>query len=549
MRKLFILFLIIPLFYFTQGTKSVTAKASSKPKLIVGVVVDQMRNDYIYRYWDRYGSGGFKKLINNGYYLRNAHFNYVPTYTGPGHSSIYTGTTPRYHGIIANEWYNKKTKQMQYCVDDDKVESVGTKSRDGKKSPVNQLSSTIGDELKISSNGKSKVFGIALKDRSAVLPAGHAADAAFWFDDSTGNFVSSTWYLNQLPEWLNKFNSLNLTSTYLSKGWNTLYPITTYTNSIADQNKFEKASNKKDNPVFPYDYVSFINKKSYAVLKATPHGNTITKDLAIACLKGESLGKDEFTDILAISFSSPDIIAHNYGPRSVEIEDVYLRLDKELEELINTLDKEVGANNYVLFLTADHGGADVPAHLNEEQIPAGYLTEKEIVKITTKYFQKTYNDSSLYANYSNDQIFVDEEKLSRMGKDIVEQALCNYLVTVPGILEAYPSNVIKNGGFSKRDIRTLIQNGYNHTLSGNVAFVMNPAWMDYGKKGTTHGASYSYDTHVPIIFYGSSIKKGSSLNYTTITQIVPTLCDIINLNYPNACMDDAIDKAIKKVKK
>ncbi len=549
MIKLFKILLFIPLIYIAQGTKPAAAKAPTKPKLIVGVVVDQMRNDYIYRYWDRYGNGGFKKLVNNGYYLRNAHFNYVPTYTGPGHSSIYTGTTPRYHGIIANEWYDKNTKQMQYCADDDKVESVGTNSRDGKKSPLHQLSSTIGDELKMSSNGKSKVFGIALKDRSAVLPAGHAADAAFWFDDSTGNFVSSTWYVKQLPEWLNTFNALNLPSNYLDKGWNTLYPISTYTNSISDDNKFEKASNKKENPIFPYEYNNYIKNKKYAVLKSTPYGNTITKDLAIACLKNENLGKDEFTDILAISFSSPDIIAHSYGPRSVEMEDVYLRLDKELEELINTLDKEVGANNYVLFLTADHGGADVPAHLTEEQIPAGYLTEKEIIKSISKYFQKTYNDSSVYINYSNDQIFIDEDKLSRMGKDVVEQALCNYLVTVPGIMEAYSSSTIKNGSFAKRDIRTLIQNGYNHKISGNVAFVMNPAWMDYGKKGTTHGASYSYDTHVPIIFYGASIKEGNSLNYTTITQIVPTLCEIINLNYPNACMDDAIDKAIKKEKK
>jgi predicted AlkP superfamily pyrophosphatase or phosphodiesterase len=541
----FVFIALIQLAY-SQVPKKTTV--SAKPKLIVGIVVDQMRNDYIYRYWDRYGNGGFKKLVNNGFYLRNAHFNYVPTYTGPGHSSIYTGTTPRTHGIIANEWYDKDSKEMLYCVDDKKVNSVGTLSEAGKRSPVSQISSTIGDELKITSNGRSKVFGIALKDRSSILPAGHSADAAFWYDDSTGYFVSSSWYVKELPQWLNDFNALNYPQTHLQKGWNTLKPIETYTNSISDNNTYEKASNKKETPTFPYDYAAFIKKKSLGILKATPYGNTITKDLAIACLKSERLGKDEFPDILAISFSSPDIIAHSYGPRSVEMEDVYLRLDLDIEELIKTLDAEVGANNYVIFLTADHGGADVAAHLSDEQIPADLFKTKSFVKNIKDYFQKNYSDSTLFVNYSNEQIFLDDAKLLKLNKTEIEQRLCDHLLTINGIAEAYPSIAIKNNGFEKRDIRTLIQNGYNHKKSGNVAFVLNPAWMENSKTGTTHGAAYSYDTHVPLIFYGNGIKKGSSLNYYRITQIAPTISDLLKINYPNGCTDDAIDKLIIKDK-
>lgn len=532
---------------FSQTAKK-EVKPSSKPKLIVGIVVDQMRNDYIYRYWDRYGNGGFKKLVNNGFYLRNAHYNYVPTYTGPGHSSLYTGTTPRTHGIIANEWYDKLIDDMVYCVEDEQVSSVGTNSKDAKRSPVKQLSSTIGDELKISSNGRSKVFGIALKDRSAILPAGHSADAAYWYDDSTGYFVTSSWYQKSLPNWLNDFNKLQLPKTYLKSNWQTLKPIESYTNSIADNNKFEKASNKKESPTFPYAYDDFIKKNNWAILKATPSGNTITKEMALTCLKNEKLGKDEFTDLLAISFSSPDIIGHSYGPRSVEMEDVYLRLDMELEDLIKQLDIEVGAGNYVLFLTADHGGADVPSHLKEEQIPADYFNEAKLENDVKLFLQKNYNDSTLLKNCSNQQLFLDENKLFKLNKADLEQKLCDFLITHKAISEAYPSNVLKNGSFEKRDIRQLVQNGFNHQLSGNIAFVLRPGWMDNLPTGTTHGAAYSYDTHVPVIFYGNSIKKGSSLNYYRITQIAPTVSDIIKINYPNGCTDDPIDKILNKEK-
>ena len=543
-KKLYILlFISVGLFSFGQTVKKSSA---TKPKLVVGIVVDQMRNDYIYRYWDRYGNGGFKKLVNNGFYLRNAHYNYVPTITGPGHASIFTGTTPRVHGIIANDWYDKVNDKELYCVKDENVKPIGTDVKSRKRSPVHLLSTTIGDELKVNSNGKSKVFGIALKDRSAIFPAGHAANAAFWYDDSTGYFISSSWYVNELPTWLNEFNAKQVPNTYLKKGWNTLKPIDTYTNSMADNNKYEKAPNKKDTPTFPYEYSNYLKPGMYGMLKETPYGNTITKDMAIACLKNEKLGKDEFTDLLTISFSSPDIIGHEYGPRSVEIEDVYLRLDLELEELIKTLDAEVGANNYVLFLTADHGAAEVPNYLKDNKIPADYFDEKELEKQLRQYFLKTFNDEKILIGCFNQQVFLDEDRLDKINKQYVEQKLCDFLVTLDPIAEAYPSTVLKNGSFDGRDAKALMQNGYNHQRSGNVAYGLKPGWMDHEKTGTTHGASYSYDTHVPIIFYGHGIEKGSSLNYYKITQIAPTISDLIKVNYPNGCTDDPIEKVITK---
>ncbi|MBA2610417.1 MAG: alkaline phosphatase family protein [Bacteroidetes bacterium] len=530
---------------FSQTTKSVTA--NTKPKLVVGIVVDQMRNDYIYRYWDRYSAGGFKRLVNDGFYFKDAHYNYIPTYTGPGHSSIYTGATPRTHGIIANEWFDKSSSSHVYCCEDTLVKTVGSASRSGLMSPKNQLSSTIGDELKMSSNQKGKVFSVALKDRSSILPAGHAANAAFWFDDSTGNFISSTWYIKELPQWLINFNSKKSAKTYLEQGWATLYPIATYSNSIADENNYETAPTKKEKAIFPYDYKQLLAKNKFGVIKATPYGNSITKDIAIECIKQEQLGKDNETDLFCISFSSTDIVAHAYGPRSIEIEDVYLRLDKDLEELFNALDKEVGKNNYTVFLTADHGGADVPNHLLDNKIPAGYLKEEKVIKKLKTYLQTTYGDSLLLAHVINEQVYINEKKLAalKLNKDEVEDNLAEFLITINGIAEAYPSKVMKNESFEKNDLRSLLQNGYNHKLSGNICFSFAPAWMNNAEKGTTHGAGYNYDTHIPILFYGNGIKKGVSYNYISITQIAPTICELLKINQPNSTVAEPLNNFFK----
>ena len=540
--RFFILMAVFKTITITAQTKK-NVSTEAKPKLIVGIVIDQMRNDYIYRYWNRYGKGGFKRLVNEGYYFKNAHYNYVPTYTGPGHCSIYTGTTPRAHGIIANEWYDKKAKRSSYCVEDTTVKSIGSANKSGLMSPKNQLSSTIGDELRMTYGQKVKIFSVALKDRSAILPAGHAANAAFWYDEASGNFISSSWYVNELPEWLKAFNNRKLPKQYLEKGWNTLYPIESYSNSINDDNRYEEAPNKKEKAVFPYTYTTYLEKNNVGIIRASPFGNSLTKDVAIAFLKNEQLGKDDFTDLFCLSFSSTDIIAHACGVRSVEIEDVYLRLDKDIEELLSVLDKEVGKNNYTVFLTADHGGADVPNHLIDNKIPAGYIKEKKLIKEIKNYFQKNYGDSLLLANVSNEQVFINSEKLDalKLKQEEVEQRLANFLVTLTGIAEAYPSQVLKNESFEKTDYRGLLQNGFNHTLSGNVCFIYNPAWMDYAEKGTTHGAGYNYDTHVPLIFFGNGIKKGNTYHYVSITQIAPTVCELIKINQPNSTIAEPLN--------
>lgn len=507
-----------------------------KPKLVVGIVVDQMRNDYIYRYWNRFTQGGFKRLIEGGYYFKNTHYNYIPTFTGPGHCSIYTGATPKTHGIIANDWHIKSGKKEMYCVEDSSVKTVGSNNKNGMMSPIHQLSSTIGDELKMNTNNVSKVFGIALKDRSAILPAGRSANAAFWFDDETGNFITSTWYAPELPTWLKAFNDEKKCIKYLTNAWAPLYPISSYTNSIQDDNNYESVPNKKDKPIFNYEYKNYVEKNNVAIIKATPFGNSLTNDLAMACIKNEQLGKRNTTDLLCLSYSSPDIVAHAYGPRSIELEDLFLRLDKDLEQLFNYLDLEVGKNNYILFLTADRGGADVPHHLQDNKIHAGYLKESKLKKEIKNYLIQTYNDSLIFENLSNDQVFLNEARLLelKLDRSLVETNLCNFLVKKAGVAEAYPSSILINQSFNSNDYRTLLQNGYNQKLSGNVAYIYEPAYMDYPEKGTTHGSGYNYDTHVPLIFYGAGVQKGNSYQYTTITQIAPTVCELLQINQPNS---------------
>lgn len=551
MKKILLVFLCIVSSSMIEKsfaqTKPVTNTELKQPKLIVGIVVDQMRHDYIYRYWNKYCNGGFKKIINEGFFFKNAHYNYVPTFTGPGHASIYTGTTPTTHGIIANDWFVKETGKMTYCTDDDKVKPVGTESKAGLMSPKNLLVTTIGDELKLSTNQQAKVFAISLKDRSSILPAGHSANGAFWFDGSNGKFISSTHYMNQLPAWVNDFNSQQLAKQYLSKGWSTLYPLNTYVESIADKNNYEAAPNKKEEPVFPYEYKSQLEKNNFEIIKATPYGNTITKDLALACLKAEQLGKRKQTDMLCVSFSSTDYVGHSYGPRSVEVEDVYLRLDKDLEELINYLNANVGKDNYVLFLTADHGACDVPTHLKDLKIPGGYINEDELKKTLKIFCFNQYGDS-LVSEMVNQQIFLNESKITalKLNKIHVEKAIANYLLSIQGVAEAYPSDVLKYESFSDDSFKYLIQKGYNHVRSGNVAFSYNPAWMEYHNKGTTHGASYSYDTHVPVLFYGKGIKKGETVKKVNVVDIAPTISMILNMSFPNGTSGKPLEELFAK---
>ncbi|WP_300434273.1 alkaline phosphatase PafA [Christiangramia sp.] len=509
---------------------------NEKPKLVVGIVVDQMRYDYLTRFWNRFGDEGFKRLVNNGYNFKNNHFNYVPTYTGPGHASVFTGTTPEYHGIIGNGWFDKFKDTSVYCVGDENVEPVGTTNDAGKMSPHRMKTTTFGDENRLHTQMKGKTIGIALKDRGAILPAGHTANAAYWFHGrDEARWITSSFYKTELPDWVKDFNRSGKAKEYL-KTWNTLEDIDTYSESGVDENNFEFGYQGKETATFPYDLEALASENGeYELIKATPFGNDLTAEFAKAAIKGENLGQDKFTDVLTLSFSSTDYVGHNFGVNSKEIQDTYMRLDLALADLLNYLDQNVGEGEYTVFLTADHGGVDVPAYLNTRKIPSGYYDDIEGNKRLEQFLSEEFKVDSLIQNISNSQIFLDYDVLTEEDLDAeeVENKISHYLLQQKNISRVYTRSQLQSGSFTK-GISSLIQNGFNQERSGDVVFVLDPAFIVYPEKGTTHGSGFLYDTHVPLIFFGKGIKKGSTFEHSVIPDIAPTISALLGISFPDA---------------
>ena len=517
----------------TLGT-SFAQSTQEKPKLIVGIIVDQMRQEYLYKFADRYSEGGFKRLMNEGFMMKNGHYNYIPTFTGPGHASVYTGTTPATHGIIGNNWYVRSLNKSIYCAEDSTVTNVGGTPSNGQISPRNMLSTTITDELRFSTNKRSKVVGLAIKDRGASLPAGHLGDA-YWYDSQNGDFMTSTYYYDTLPKWVQDFNAKKLPDSYLSKTWEPLYPIETYKQSIDDNNNFEAPFIGKETPTFPYILDSLrANNDNYGLIAATPFGNSLTLDFAYAAIEGEQLGKRGETDFLAVSFSSPDYIGHRFGPASKEVEDNYLRLDLEMEQFLNYLDKTYGKGKYLVFLSADHGVAEVATHMVSENVPAGNLNVAYISGQLRGYTQQKYGGGDWVLNFSNEQIFLNSELAKEKGVKIsdMEEDLAKFLMKFKGIKEVYTSTSMRNTAFTQ-DRPALLQMGYNHKSSGDLLLILEPGWLTGGARGTSHGTGFSYDTNVPILFFGWGVKHGSSSRHASITDIAPTLSMMLDIRLPN----------------
>ncbi|TGV02002.1 alkaline phosphatase PafA [Flavivirga rizhaonensis] len=534
-----LLVLFFSMFCKAQNTKKenivTNAVIESNPKLVVGIVVDQMRYDYLTRFYNKFGEGGFKRMINEGFNCKNNHFNYIPTSTGPGHTSIYTGTTPKYHGIIGNNWYDKEIKGMVYCAGDSSVQSVGTKNTTGQMSPHRMKTSTFPDENRLFTQMRGKTIGISIKDRGAVLPAGHTANAAYWFHGKDeGHWISSSFYMNDLPDWVIDFNTSKAAESYF-KVWNTLYDIDSYVESGSDLNTFEGGFKGKETATFPYDLKALKKENGgFDILKSTAYGNSLTTDFALAALDGEQLGKDAITDVLAISYSSTDYIGHNFGVNSKEIEDTYLRLDKDLERLFTILDSKVGKGVYTVFLTADHGAVDVPAYLQSVKIPAGYLKNSERKEKFQKFLIDTYGTTDILENISNNQMFLNREKIKALGLDLddVQEAIVNEQITYKNISKAYTATTMSSVDFTT-GIEVLLQNGFNQKRSGDILLVDDPAYVSYRKTGSTHGSGLNYDTHVPLLFFGKGIKKGQTYQKTAITDIAPTMSALLSISFPN----------------
>ena len=544
---------VLTVLIFAQAF-SQTPSPSDRPKLVVGIVVDQMRQEYLYRFYNKYGNGGFKRFMNDGFMLKNAHYNYAPTITGPGHASVYTGTTPAVHGIISNEWYDKNLHKEVNCVNDPNQKAVGNTDSKGEISPWRLLTTTITDELKLFSQKRSKVIGISIKDRAAVLPGGHMADGAYWYDGKSGNFITSTYYMTQLPEWVQKFNAQKLPDQYLSKEWKTVYPIEQYVESGPDDNPYEGKIGGKEKTTFPYDLKELRkNNTGHDLLTTLPFGNDLLTEMAKATLAGENLGRGSFTDFLAVSYSSTDILGHGVGPNAIEIEDMYIRLDKNLEDLFKTLDGAVGAGNYTVFLSADHAVSDVAQYLKDNRVPSGYFNAANTKATLNDFLKKYFPGKDMIEAIDGEQIFFDQEAFQNDPKSsgvelmVATELVMNYLLSQEGVANVFSESIIRQGRYDEAGVKGMVIRGYHPKRSGDVVMVLEPGWYDASRiHGTTHGSPYTYDTNVPMLFYGRGIKKGSSVKYHPITDIAPTLSMLLNIKFPSGCTGNPIEELFEK---
>lgn len=544
MVKKFCIFIV---FAFTCNFVFAQVKKIHRPKLVVGIVVDQMRWDYLYRYYDRYEEDGFKRLLNNGFSCENTLINYLPSYTAVGHSVIFSGSVPAIDGIVGNDWIDQVTGKSWYCTEDTTVQTVGAEGKVGEMSPHNLLVSTITDELRLATNFQSRVIGVSLKDRAAILPAGHTANGAFWFDDASGHFITSTYYMPDLSGWVKKFNANDEPQKLITNGWNTLYPINTYTQSTEDNVTWEGKFRGEKAPVFPHDMKN-IYEQDHESLRSTPFGNTLTMDFAKAAVNGYDLGNGKATDFLTINCASTDYVGHKYGPNSIEVEDTYLRLDKDFADFFQFLDQKVGKGNYLLFLTADHGVAHAIGFLKDHHIPADFLVSNQIENSLNDFLNKQFSVQNLMSSYINYHFSFDMKKISenKLDYEAVKKAAVSFLQKQPGIEFAVDIDNIGEAPIPE-PIKTDIINGYNSKRCGPVMIIPDPGWFGghEGGTGTTHGNWNPYDTHIPLVFMGWGIKHGTTNRTVLMSDISPTLAALLHIQMSNGNVGKVIREMMR----
>ncbi len=539
------------LLLFSMGSVSAQKRQNQtaileRPKLVVGIVIDQMRWDYLYRYYNKYEDGGFKRLLNDGFSCENTLLNYIPSVTAIGHTSIFTGSVPSIHGIAGNSWIDTQTGKSVYCVSDPTVKTIGASGRAGEMSPRNLRATTITDELRLATNFESKVVGVSLKDRASILPAGHNPTAAFWIDNPSGNFITSSYYMPELPEWVNTFNEKKLIRQFVDEGWNTLQPIGQYTESTADDVSWEGILKGAESPVFPYD-LKKAYEQDHSSFEQTPFGNTLTLRFAEAAVNGYGLGQEKTTDFLTINCASTDYVGHLVGPNAIEQEDVFLRLDRDLAKFFSFLDKKIGKGNYLVFLTADHGAAQAEGFMEANKMPTGFLDGK-VEKSLEANLDQQFGTDHLVWGISSSQVFFNEGKIDslRLDREKIKVATVDFLQKQTGVLYAVDQDKISLASIPQ-PIREMMINGYNHQRSGSVVMVPQAGWLPSDcKKGTSHSLWNPYDTHIPLIFMGWKIKHGATNRVTDVTDISATVAALLHIQMPSGCIGTPITEITNK---
>jgi predicted AlkP superfamily pyrophosphatase or phosphodiesterase len=548
MKKLllsFALFFSLAIACFSQQRMSIP---SEKPKLIVEIIVSQMRYDYINRYWDKFSDGGFKLIVNEGAFCKNARFNYLLTQSYPGIATIATGSNPMVHGIISNKWYNKLNGSEVDAVADEKMNTIGGSFFSGKFSPKNIITSTFGDELSLY-DPLSKVVGVSLDAGSAILSTGHNPTGSYWFDMDKGNWVSSSFFMSELPAWADTFNTKKFAKLYAEREWNASRPINTY--DEADTNKV-KAPEVKKNLIEKLKSMldGVIMKKSptlsYAPILESPYGNLLTKDFAIASIVGENLGVDDHTDLLTITFSVNRNIGLKYGPQSIEVEDTYLKLDKELAHFIQFMLGTIGRENVLIVLTSDQGMSSTPAYLEKSKIPGGYFDPNKAMALLGSYLKAIYGQGNWVTAYHEKQIYLNHRLIedSNLKLSEFQQKIADFMLEFSGVANAITSSTLQSSNFTS-GIFEKFQNSYNQRRSGDIIINLEPGWVENNGSVTSGNSAYSYDVHVPLILYGWKIKRRSILTPVNMTDISPTLSTLLGITWPNGATGNPIRELIE----
>jgi predicted AlkP superfamily pyrophosphatase or phosphodiesterase len=519
-----------------------------RPRLIVGIVISQMRYDYVQRFWNKMDEGGMKLLVNRGSFCRNAAFNYLFSQQGVGHASISTGTTPSDHGIVGSEWYLYLQDRIEKNIEDAQARAVGGDVDNGKYSPKNLMCTTFSDELRLTSNFQSKVFSVSLDPAPGIFSAGHTASGAYWFDKRTGNWITSSYYADSLPSWVNIFNGKRFPDIYLKETWDVLFPIDQYTESLPDRNPYETGF--KGQITFPYilEEISETSRSriDYGLLDKTPFGNTYTKDFASTLIVHENLGKDNITDVLTVCFTAMENIGNLFGPNAVEVEDAFLRLDKEIAHFLAFLDRQVGKENALVFLTSDHGVAQVPSFLSDNKVPAGYFNQNGALSLLMSALNNTYGKGDWIRAYHAQQIYLNHNLIedSKLSLSQMQEYVAQFMLQFSGVANTVTAHTLQTANFTEGVYRK-IQNSYNQKRSGDVIINLKAGWVEKGEASTGGTSSYSYDSRIPLIWYGWKIGRLNITRQVDIIDIAPTLSTLLNITFPNSCTGNPIFELIQ----
>jgi hypothetical protein len=517
------------------------AAEPASPKLVLQVTVDQMRGDFPMRYKDRLGKGGFRYLMEKGTHYANAHFKHADTETPIGHAALFTGTYPAYNGIVAGNWFDADKGRVIYNCEDDRYPMIGKEPAKGKgRAPSNLLSSTIGDELVISNNRRSRMFSVSIKDRGAILPGGHAGKA-FWYSKRNGSFVSSTYYYKEYPGWVKEWNAKKCADKYKDTSWRLLHDASTYVFGKDDDRPFE-VDMFGLGTTFPHT-VKGDSKSFYASLIATPFGDELTADFAKTLIKAEKVGQGKYTDFMAISFSVTDYIGHVFGPSSLEAEDNVLRVDRLLADLFEFIDDEIGLKNTLVVLSADHGMCEAPEYMQSLGFEVGRLTSETVVKgaIKKALEEKLGLPGAAIRLYEHPYVYLNEEEIEKTKYSIaeVETAVAEEIIKIPGIIGAVTRTDLLKGAFAPTPVNKAILNNFHPKRSGHIHVIADQFWYFYYQMDTTtkiaaiHCSPWTYDTYVPIFFAGQGIPSQRITRPVTPYDIAATIATLLEIKPPS----------------